>query len=310
MPELPDICAYIQALEQRIIGTRLVGMRMSSPFVLRTVSPKPHELSGRGVAGLRRIGKQIVIALEDEFFIVIHLMIAGRFRWRDEPKAKLPGKLALAAFDFENGTLILTEASSKKRAAIHLVSGEEALAFFGRGGLEPLGASLEQFREALQRENHTLKRTLTDPRLFSGIGNAYSDEILHRAKLSPVKLTSRMTDAEVARLHDATQSALKEWMERLGAEAESGFPSHVTAFREEMAAHGRYGKPCPTCGAPIQRIVYAENEANYCAVCQTEGKLLADRSLSRLLKGEWPRTINELEEMRARHGQPGADFEA
>lgn len=310
MPELPDITAYIKALKDRIVGRQLVRIRLSSPFVLRTVSPKPEELAGKRATGLRRIGKQIVIGLEDELYIVVHLMIAGRFRWEDEPGTKVPRKMALAAFDFENGTLILTEASSKKRAAIHLVRGETLLADYQQGGLEPLDASLDSFREALVRENHTLKRTLTDPRLFSGIGNAYSDEILHRGRLSPVKLTSRLTEQEVTRLYEATQSVLTEWMDRLGTEAAAGFPMHVTAFREGMAAHGRYGKPCPTCGAPIQRIAYAENEANYCAVCQTDGKLLADRSLSRLLRGEWPRTINELEEMRARHVMTGVDREA
>lgn len=310
MPELPDITAYLTALEARIVGKRLCGIRFGSPFVLRTVDPRPQDLYGRGVIGLRRMGKQIVIGLEDSHFIVIHLMIAGRLRWKEEPGAKLPGKLALAAFDFENGTLILTEASSKKRAAVHLVRGEETLERFRRGGVEPLESTLDAFREALRRENHTLKRTLTDPRLFSGIGNAYSDEILHRARLSPVKLTSRLTDEETVRLHEAARAVLTEWTDRLVAEANGGFPARVTAFHEGMAAHGRYGKPCPTCAAPIQRIVYAENEANYCAVCQTDGKLLADRSLSRLLKGEWPRTINELEEMRVRHSAPDADRES
>jgi formamidopyrimidine-DNA glycosylase len=307
MPELPDITAYIHALESRLLWKRLLCIRVSSPFVLRTVAPCPAEFTERPVTELRRIGKRIVIGLEGNLYIVIHLMISGRFRWTDGPGAKLPGKLALAGFDFENGTLILAEASTKKRAAIHLVRGEEGLSEFVRGGIEPLDSTPEVFADALRRENHTLKRTLTDPRLFSGIGNAYSDEILHRARLSPVKLTNRLTDEEAARLHEATRAVLTEWMERLVAEAADGFPTHVTAFRDGMAAHGRYGKPCPTCGAPIQRIVYAENEANYCAVCQTDGKLLADRSLSRLMKGEWPRTINELEEMRVRHSASGAD---
>jgi formamidopyrimidine-DNA glycosylase len=307
MPELPDITAYITALESRLPGRQLLCLRLSSPFVLRTVAPRPDDLSGRPVIGLRRIGKQIAIGLEDGYYIVIHLMISGRFRWKDAPGAALPGKVALAAFDFENGTLILTEASSKKRAAIHLVRGEEALGQFRRGGIEPLAATLEEFTEALGRENHTLKRALTDPRLFSGIGNAYSDEILHRARLSPMKLTTRLSDDETARLYEAARASLTEWTERLVEEARGGFPTHVTAFREGMAAHGRYGKPCPACGAPIQRIVYAENEANYCAACQTEGKLLADRSLSRLMKGDWPRTITELEEMRVRHSSPDAD---
>jgi formamidopyrimidine-DNA glycosylase len=310
MPELPDITAYIAALDQRITGHRLLKLRFNSPFVLRTVSPGPAELSDKLVAGIRRIGKQIVIELEGGLYIVVHLMISGRFRWKDEPGARLPGKMALAALDFDNGTLILTEASSKKRAALHLVAGEQALDGFSRGGIEPLESDLESFREALRRENHTLKRSLTDPRLFSGIGNAYSDEILHHARLSPVKLTSRLTDEEIARLHASARFVLKEWVRQLGDEAAAGFPTHVTAFRDGMAVHGRYGKPCPVCGSPVQRIVYAENEANYCAVCQTEGKLLADRSLSRLLRGDWPRTMNELEEMRARHSLPGAENEA
>ncbi len=304
MPELPDITVYICALEQRVVGKRLLAIRLPSLFVLRTVSPSPSEVAGKLVLGLRRMGKRIVFALEDDLFIVLHLMIAGRLRWRDEPGAKLPGKVTLAVFDFEGGMLILTEASSKKRASLHIVRGEEGLEDFHRSGIEVLDADLATFREALLRENHTLKRSLTDPRLFSGIGNAYSDEILHSARLSPVKLTSRMTEEEVTRLHTAVQTVLTEWMDRLREEACGGFPTHVTAFHEGMAAHGRFGKPCPACGAPIQRIVYAENEANYCAPCQTDGKLLADRSLSRLMKGDWPRTINELEERRTRHSLP------
>jgi formamidopyrimidine-DNA glycosylase len=304
VPELPDIAAYIDALESRILGKRLEGIRLGNPFILRTVSPAAAELAGKKVTGFQRIGKVIVLEMEDDLFIAIHLMIAGRFRWKDEPGTKLPGKMGLAAFDFENGTLTLTEASTKKRAALHLIRGAENLDHFRRGGVEPLSASLAEFQEALQRENHTLKRSLTDPRLFSGIGNAYSDEILHRAKLSPVKLTSRMTVEEIERLYHATQAVLIEWTDQIREEAGDGFPTHVTAFREGMAAHGRFGKPCPTCGSPIQRIVYAENEANYCAACQTDGKLLADRSLSRLMKGDWPRTINELEERRQRHSTP------
>jgi len=304
LPELPDIAAYIDALQARILGKRLLGIRLGNPFILRTVSPAVSELTGKRVIGFQRIGKVIVFALEGDLYLAIHLMISGRFRWKDETGNKLPGKMGLAAFDFENGTLTLTEASTKKRAALHLIRGAENLDHFRRGGLEPLIAEMGAFQEALLCENHTLKRSLTDPRLFSGIGNAYSDEILHRAKLSPVKLTSRMSAEEIERLYHSTQSVLTEWTDRIRDEAGEGFPTHVTAFREGMAAHGRYGKPCPTCGSPIQRIVYAENEANYCATCQTDGKLLADRSLSRLMKGDWPRTINELEERRQRHSLP------
>ncbi len=301
MPELPDIVVYIQALEERILGRILQQVRISSPFVLRTVSPAPSELQGKRVVRLRRMGKRIVIVLEDDLFIVIHLMIAGRLRWR-EPGAKLSPKLQLAAFDFENGTLILTEASTKKRAGIYLARESEALEEHNRGGLEVLEADLDSFRRALVAENHTLKRALTDPRLFSGIGNAYSDEILHRARISPFKLTITLTEEEVAALYDATRSTLQGWAERLASERDGGFPEKVTAFREGMAVHGRYGQPCPACGSPVQRIVYAENEANYCAVCQTGGKLLADRALSRLLKSDWPRTLAELEERRGRNG--------
>lgn len=295
MPELPDILAYLTALESRVVGRKLERIRIASPFILRTVTARAPEFEGKQVMGLRRIGKRIVFDMEDELFIVIHLMIAGRLKWK-EKGAKVVGKIGLAAFDFENGTLLYTEASTKKRAALYFERGEAALGAHDRGGLEVLGADLSSFRAALTCENHTLKRALTDPRLFSGIGNAYSDEILHRARLSPAKLTSRMTEEEIERLHTGVQSVLSEWVDRLGAEAANGFPEKVTAFREEMAVHGKYGKPCPVCGAPVQRIVYAENEANYCAECQTGGKLLADRSLSRLLKGDWPRTLNELEE--------------
>jgi formamidopyrimidine-DNA glycosylase len=295
MPELPDITVYLDALERRVVGRKLTALRFASPFVLRSVSPRPAELIDHEVTGLRRMGKRIVLELEDDLFAVVHLMVAGRFQWKDEPGAKIPGKIGLLAFDFPDGTLLLTEASTKKRASLHLVRGAENLAPFERGGLEPLGSSFEQFKEALTRERHTLKRALTDPRLFSGIGNAYSDEILHRAKMSPVTRSDRLDDAAIARLHQATIESLEEWIARLRADTGEGFPSKVTAFRDDMAVHGKFGKPCPVCGTKVQRIVYAENEANYCPRCQTEGKLLADRSLSRLLKENWPKTIEELE---------------
>ncbi|WP_053237260.1 Fpg/Nei family DNA glycosylase [Sandaracinus amylolyticus] len=301
MPELPDITLYIEALEARVIGRTLASIRLASPFVLRSVDPKIADVVGHEVIGLRRMGKRIVFAIEPDVFAVVHLMIAGRFQWKDEAKAKIPGKVGLLAFDFvsedgaEHGTLLLTEASTKKRASLHLVRGEAALRDFDRGGLEPLGSTLEQFKDALTRERHTLKRALTDPRLFSGIGNAYSDEILHRAKMSPVTRSDRLDDAAIATLHRATIEVLEEWIDRMRAELAGGFPAKVTAFRPEMAVHGKYGQPCPVCGTKVQRIVYAENESNYCPRCQTEGKLLADRSLSRLLKGNWPKTIEELE---------------
>jgi len=302
MPELPDVLLYIEALKPRVTGQTLEAVRLASPFVVRSVTPPISAIAGRRVTGLRRLGKQIVFEFDSGVFLVIHLMIAGRFQWK-ERGARIPAKLGLAAFDFAGGTLLLTEAGSKKRASIRLVHGEAALAAFHRGALEVLDASQEQFRDVLTRENHTLKRSLTDPRLFSGIGNAYSDEILHRAKLSPMKLTSRLTVAEAARLFDATQSTLREWIDRLKTEAGSEFPAKVTAFRPEMAVHGRYGKPCPVCGSPVQRIVYAENECNYCATCQTEGRLLADRALSRLLKQDWPRNLDEWElHMESRRG--------
>jgi formamidopyrimidine-DNA glycosylase len=297
MPELPDILAYLKALDPRVVGKTLIGIRVATPFLLRTVSPSPAEFASKKVLGLRRLGKRIVLDLEGGLFIVIHLMIAGRLRWR-EPNARLGGKMMLAAFDFENGTLVLTEAATKKRAALYLVRGEEGLSDYSRGGLEVLDADLAQFKEALTRENHTLKRSLTDPRLFSGIGNAYSDEILHRARLSPFKQTAHLSEDEIQVLFSATRTVLCEWIERLVQETGEGFPEKVTAFRPDMAVHGRYRQPCPVCGAPVQRIIYAENEANYCAICQTGGKLLADRGLSRLLKTDWPRTLGELEEMK------------
>ncbi len=295
MPELPDVTLYLDALAPRIVGTTLERVRLASPFVVRSVDPPITHACGTTVRGLRRIGKRIVLELSGELFLVVHLMIAGRFRWKDRG-AKVPGKLGLAALDFTRGTLILTEASTRKRASLHLVRGEPALAAFDAGGIEPLDASLDDFRAALARERHTIKRSLTDPRLFAGIGNAYSDEILHRARLSPVAMSDRLTDDETARLHDATRATLVEWIERLRRETGTKFPEHVTAFRDGMAVHGRYRQPCPACAAPVQRIVHAENESNYCATCQTGGKLLADRSLSRVLKGDWPRTLEELEE--------------
>jgi formamidopyrimidine-DNA glycosylase len=298
MPELPDVTVYVEALERRIAGRMLLRVRLASPWLLRTVEPPIAEAARKRVEGIRRVGKRIVIAVEDELFLVVHLMIAGRFRWRP-PNAKLAGKVVLAGFDFEHGTLVLTEASTKKRASLHVVRGEEALRALDPGGLEPLEADVATFAERLRSENHTLKRALTDPHLFSGIGNAYSDEILHRARLSPFRPTRGIADDEVARLHAATVVVLTEWIERLRAEAGDGFPENVTAFREGMAVHGRYRKPCPDCGAPVQRIAYAENEANYCAECQTAGRLLADRSLSRLLKDDWPKSLAELEERRA-----------
>jgi formamidopyrimidine-DNA glycosylase len=293
MPELPDVLLYIESLKPRILNQVVERVRLASPFVVRSVTPPISAISGCRVVGIRRLGKQIVLQFERDLFAVIHLMIAGRFQWK-ERGARIPGKIGLAAFDFPTGTLLLTEAGSKKRASVHLVHGEKSLAAFDRGALDVLGSSAAEFRDALTHENHTLKRSLTDPRLFSGIGNAYSDEILHRARLSPMKLTAKLTNEEIARLHGAAKATLSEWIERLSAEAGSEFPSKVTAFRPEMAVHGRYGKPCPVCGSPVQRIVYAENECNYCATCQTGGRLLADRSLSRLLKSDWPRSIDDL----------------
>jgi len=293
MPELPDVTVYIEALEKRIVGDTLLGIRLASPFVLRTVQPRPAEMAGRRVIALRRVGKRIVMELEDERFIVVHLMVAGRFRWL-AAGAKVPGKIGLAAFDFTRGTLALTEAGSKRRASIHLLAGADALAALDPGGMDVMTATEVEFAAALRSGRHTLKRSLTDPRLFSGIGNAYSDEILHRAKLSPVQLTTNLPDAEVARLFGAVREVLEEWTERLRRETGDGFPEKVTAFRPEMAVHGKYGQPCPVCGAPVQRIVYAENETDYCARCQTGGRLLADRSLSRLLKSDWPKSIDEL----------------
>jgi formamidopyrimidine-DNA glycosylase len=300
MPELPDVTVYIDCLAPRVVGRQLDRVRLRSPFLLRTVDPPLSSVFGSSVRGLRRIGKRIVLAMDEERFVVLHLMIAGRLRWRPAGSA-VPGKLGLAAFDFANGTLLLTEASSRKRAALHVVVGEAALAALDPGGIEPLDADLASFRAAILRERHTLKRTLTDPRLLSGIGNAYGDEILHRAKLSPVRMNDQLSDEELARLHAATRDTLIDFTERIRREVGEGFPEKVTAFRDDMAVHGRYGKRCPACGTPVQRIVHAENETNYCPRCQTGGKLLADRALSRLLKQDWPRTLEELEE---RRGEP------
>jgi formamidopyrimidine-DNA glycosylase len=296
MPELPDVTVYIEALERRIVGQPLVAYAILSPFVLRTVEPALDELVGRRVERIERLGKRIIVAFEHDLYVVIHLMIAGRFRWlAPNARNKVPARISLAQLEFPTGTLVFTEAGSKRRASLHVVRGRAALAQFDRGGLEVLDAQPSAFAERLKRENHTLKRSLTDPRLFSGIGNAYSDEILHRARISPLKLTSKLTDEEIGRLFDATRETLVDWTERMRAETGDGFPEKVTAFREGMAVHGRYGQPCPVCGTPVQRIRYKDNETNYCARCQTEGRLLADRGLSRLLKQDWPRTIEEME---------------
>ena len=297
MPELPDILAYLAALDPRVTGRRLEAVRLGSPFLLRSVSPPVSEAAGRRVEGVERIGKRLVFRLEGDDYLVLHLMVAGRLHWKGKG-ARVSGRAALAVFDFENGTLVLTEAGSKRRASLYLVRGRAALAEFERGGLEVPTSSLPAFREALLRESHTVKRALTDPRLFSGIGNAYSDEILHRARLSPVRQTRALSDGEHARLYEATRATLFDWIVRLRSAAGADFPEGVTAFRPDMAVHGRYGKPCPDCGAPVQRIRHADNETNYCAKCQTGGKLLADRALSRLLRADWPRTLEEMEERR------------
>jgi formamidopyrimidine-DNA glycosylase len=310
VPELPDIELYLHVLHSRIVGQRLDRIRIASPFLVRSVEPPLDQANGKKVLALRRLGKRLVWALEDNLFLVIHLMIAGRFKWATDTRAtegaegsekrfsRIPGKVGLAAFDFPNGSLILTEAGSQRRASLYLVRGEEELASHDPGGLEPLTASAKEFGDALTRENHTLKRALTDPHLLSGIGNAYSDEILHAAKMSPLLLTSRLTPEQIERLHAHTIGTLTKWRDQLIAETGEKFPEKVTAFRDGMAAHGRYGKPCPVCGTAIQRIQYAANEANYCATCQTGGKLLADRGLSRLLKDDWPKSLEELERMK------------
>jgi len=293
VPELPDITVYIEALEPRVVGQPLQGVAITTPFLLRTVEPSLQSVAEMSVRGIRRIGKRIAFALDDDVYMVIHLMIAGRLHWI-EPGKRVP-KNVLATFEFPTGTLTLTEAGSKKRASLHIVRGPESLAQFARGGVEPLEVTREEFARRLREENHTVKRSLTDPRLFSGIGNAYSDEILHRARLSPAKLTSRLSDEEIARLHAATRDVLIEWTQLLRDQAKGAFPEKVTAFRPEMAVHGKYGQPCAVCGTAIQRIRYADNETNYCPRCQTEGRLLADRALSKLLKKDWPKTIEQLE---------------
>ena len=299
MPELPDITAYINALKTRIVGQPLERVRVASPFLLRTAQPPLANAEGRAVEELRRIGKRIAIGLNGELWLVLHLMIAGRLHWRPRD-AKLAGRQNLAAFDFPKGSLVLTEAGSKHRASLHLVAGEEALSSFDAGGIDVFAADLGTFRAVLSAENHTLKRALTDPRLLSGVGNAYSDEILHAAQLSPITLTNKLTAEEWERLFTATRQTLQLWIARLGAEAEKSFPEKVTAFRKDMATHGRYGLPCPRCGDKILRIRYADKETNYCARCQTGGKVLADRSLSRLLGSDWPRTLEELEALKRR----------
>lgn len=303
MPELPDVELYLSSLRKKLQGRVLERLRIASPFVLRSVGVSPSEAGGKRIGGFSRIGKRVVFAIDGGPFVVVHLMISGRFHWKEKAQAPVPKKVGLAAFDVADGTLLLTEASPKKRASIHLVRSESELGAFDRGGLEPLDADLPAFERALRSENHTLKRALTDPSIFSGIGNAYSDEILHAARLSPFALTEKLPADDAARLFTAVRSTLTAWRDRLIAEAGETFPEKVTAFRDGMAVHGRFGLPCPTCGGPVQRIVYAENEANYCPACQTGGKLLADRALSRLLKGEWPKTLEELEERKeARRG--------
>ncbi len=306
MPELPDIVVYIEGLSRRIRGQSLHRVRVASPFLLRTATPPIAEAEGKRVSAIRRLGKRIVIGLEDDLFLVLHLMIAGRLHWR-EPNTPLKGRFALAALDFSTGVLVLTEAGSKKRASLHFVRGEAALSSLDPGGIEVLEADLPAFHGALIRENHTLKRALTDPRLFSGIGNAYSDEILHRAGLSPLRLTESLTDEDTARLFTAVRDTLVTWTEKLRRETGDAFPEKVTAFRAEMAVHGRFGKPCPVCGTAVQRIVYAENECDYCPRCQTGGKLLSDRALSRLLRKDWPRTIEDLEARAAESGPRGKE---
>jgi formamidopyrimidine-DNA glycosylase len=298
MPELPDVTVYVERIAERIVDQSLEHVRIKSPFVLRTAVPPIDDAAGKRVTGASRLGKRIVIALEGERFIVVHLMIAGRFQWLRQKKP-LAGRVGLAAFDFSNGTLLLTEAGTRKRASIHYVVGTQELAPFDRGGIEVFASEPTQFERAMSRQRHTLKRALTDPTILSGVGNAYSDEILHRARLSPLQMTDRLTNEQWTRLFESTRQVLEEWTARLRAESAKGFPENVTAFRKEMAVHGRFGQPCPVCQTPVQRIVYASNETNYCPTCQTNGKLLADRSLSRLLHDDWPRTLEELEERKA-----------
>jgi formamidopyrimidine-DNA glycosylase len=299
MPELPDISAYLNALQERIVGQPLQRVRLNSPFLLRTAAPPISEAAGHQVTELRRVGKRVAIGLNNDLWLVLHLMIAGRLHWRT-PGVTLKGRNNLAAFDFPDGSLVLTEAGTKRRASLHVVKGEEALRSIDPGGIEVFDSDLEAFIAAMTAENRTLKRALTDPRILSGIGNAYSDEILHAARLSPITLTSKLSPEEWQRLFAATRETLGLWIDRLGAEARKGFPEKVTAFRKEMAVHGRYGQPCPRCGEPVQRIRYADNETNYCAKCQTGGRVLADRALSRLLGADWPRTLDELEALKRR----------
>jgi len=303
VPELPDVLLYLHALAPRIVGKRLERARLASPFLLRSIAPPLETVEGRAVVGLERLGKRVVIVAEGELFLVFHLMIAGRFRWRP-PGAKVPGKVGLLALDFADGTLVLTEAGTRRQASLHVVAGRDALAGHDPGGIDVMACDPAVFAAALRRERHTLKRALTDPRLFSGIGNAYSDEILHAARLSPFTLTSSMSDEGIAGLLQATRATLSSWTSRLQEEAGEAFPEKVTAFRDGMSVHGRYGQPCPSCGTPVQRLVYAANEANYCPTCQTGGRLLADRALSRLLREDWPRTLEELERRLGR-GEPG-----
>ncbi|MCL4809991.1 MAG: formamidopyrimidine-DNA glycosylase [Thermoanaerobaculia bacterium] len=298
MPELPDVQLYVEHLTRRLAGRVLERVRVASPFLLRTVTPPLAAAEGRTIRGIRRLGKRLVFELEEGPFLVVHLMVAGRFHWKDAGRAPVPGKVGLAAFDAAGATLLLTEASPKKRASLHVVAGEAELAALSRGGVEPLETDLAGFAAALGSESHTVKRALTDPRLVSGIGNAYSDEILHAARMSPFALTRTLRDEEVARLFGATRATLVSWIEKLRVETGERFPEKVTAFRPDFAVHGRYGRPCPACGDPVQRLVYADSESNYCATCQTGGRLLADRALSRLLRDDWPRTLAELEEGR------------
>jgi formamidopyrimidine-DNA glycosylase len=297
VPELPDILLYLYALRNRVVGHVVQHVRLASPFLLRSIDPPLSAMEGKTIVDLHRVGKRVVLEAEDELFLVFHLMIAGRFRWKPRG-AKLPGKVGLLAIDFDNGTLVMTEAGTRRQASLHVVRGRGALAQHDPGGVQILDITLPEFAEALQAENHTLKRALTDPRVFSGIGNAYSDEILHAAMLSPFRQTQSLADADVRRLYDATRGTLTTWIDRLRTQAGDAFPEKMTAFHEEMAVHGKFGQPCPRCGSPVQRVVYASNEANYCATCQTGGRLLADRSLSRLLRDDWPKTIEELEKRR------------
>jgi formamidopyrimidine-DNA glycosylase len=302
VPELPEVVVYEERLRAFTVGRILEDIRLASPFVLRSVDPPLAEVRGRAVEATGRIGKRLVLSLAGDLHAVIHLMIAGRLRWH-APGKKIPGRVGLAAFDFAHGALVFTEAGAKKRAALHLVRGRAGLAAFDRGGVDLFGVTTAQLAARLRSENHTIKRSLTDPTLVDGVGNAYSDEILHRARMSPFRLTAQMDDEEIARLHEAARAVLTEWIERTRAQVGDGFPDKVTAFRPEMAVHGKYGQPCPVCGDPVQRIVHADNEANYCATCQTGGKLLADRALSRLLKDSWPRSLEELEERKTRFRQ-------